>query len=106
MTAKTLKTLFKLSNKQKRLVAAVGLIWLSLITIFEISSQFENKKEVFYQNIGNFIQAKNLDQKRSETVLNALSEYYTSQTLKSNADFRHFSQGLLNIKTSLILRLV
>ncbi|GAB6069402.1 hypothetical protein JCM30760_04990 [Thiomicrorhabdus hydrogeniphila] len=96
MKTRTLKTLFKLSFTQKILVTVIGLIWLLLVSAYEIRTQYEHQKEVFHEHIDEFTQAETLDQQRSETILNALTEYYTSQAIKSNSDFRHFAQGLLN----------
>ena len=51
MKIRTLQTLFKLSFAQKILVIVVGLIWLLLVSGYEIHSQYEQQKAVFHQNI-------------------------------------------------------
>ena len=92
------KMLFDLSLKNKVLLVLVGLVWLVIAATLEIGYQYKQQEQKFHENIDGLIQKRALEQKRSETILNALSEYYTSQAIKSDSDFRHFAQGLINSK--------
>ncbi len=93
-----MQTFYETSIKQKFLIFVLGFLWLSIASVIEIAHQYQEHKEQFQQYAIAFTNQQDIQQKRAETVLTALSEYYTSQTIKSYSDFRSFSQGLIDIK--------
>ncbi|QCU90877.1 EAL domain-containing protein [Thiomicrorhabdus sediminis] len=90
-----LKHLFKSNPKQWQLLIISGFLWL-LFTNFQLTlNQYAQDEARFYNNVKEFISKQEIEIKRSDTLLHALSEYYSAQTLKSNLDFRHFASGLV-----------
>ena len=98
MNNKILLNLLTISNKQKLIALILGLAWLIIAAIFQVSQQYNQQKTAFEKSMLLFQNQKLVEHKREETILNALSEYYTSQTIKSYSDFRNFAQGLIDNK--------
>jgi len=95
----SLHTIFELSKKQIIAWCFVGLIILCVALALELSQQFHQDKRFFHDQTHKFIHQQNIQQKQSDTVLSALSEYYTAQVIKSQTDFKLFANGLLNKDT-------
>lgn len=85
----------KLSKIQILTITLIGVTWLIAITIYEVNSQFNQERNIIEQKSRAIAQQMQLEQKRTETLLNGLSEFYTSQTVKSLPAFREFAKGLL-----------
>jgi len=69
------KILFDLSPKNKAILLLIGFIWLVTAGTLEIRFQYKKQEQTFHKNIDKLIQKNFLEQKRSEAILNALSEY-------------------------------
>lgn len=91
----SIHTHIELNAKQKLMILGIGFLCLIIATVYDISNQFNTDKETFHQHTAEFELQQKLEQKRADTILNALSEYYTSQIIKSTSNFRGFSEGLL-----------
>jgi diguanylate cyclase (GGDEF)-like protein/PAS domain S-box-containing protein len=85
----------KFSGTQKLLILLIAIFTLGIASVINISSQYNEDKAVFESKTQALHQLHNLNQKRTETLLDALSEYYTAQVVKSQNDFRLFAKGLL-----------
>ncbi|MDX1352481.1 MAG: EAL domain-containing protein [Thiomicrorhabdus sp.] len=90
------QSLNQTSIKQRLVILILGLFWLSVTVLFTASHQYDEHKEQFQQFAIAFANQQDMQQKRAETILGALSEYYTSQTIKSHDDFKNFAQGLFD----------
>lgn len=95
MSAITRPTSPKFKKSQTLAIISIGLIWLISLGVFNISSQFKSEKNIIENKAQAITQKLQLEQKRTETLLSGLSEFYTSQTVKSIPAFREFALGLL-----------
>ncbi|MEA1989514.1 MAG: EAL domain-containing protein [Pseudomonadota bacterium] len=95
MISPTIQTLFQLSKLPRLTITLLGVVWLSIILAHEATTQYNQVNAIIQQKIQVMVQQQQVEHKRSETLLNALSEYYTSQAVKSHADFGEFANGLL-----------
>jgi len=95
MISPAIQTLFKLSKLPWLTITLLGLIWLTIILAHEANTQYNQVNTIIQQKTQAIIQLQQVEHKRSETLLNALSEYYTSQAVKSHAGFGEFANGLL-----------
>jgi len=84
----------KIKKSQTLAVVAIGLIWLIALVVFNISSQFNSEKNIIQNKAQAITQNLQIEQKRTETLLSGLSEFYTSQTVKSFPAFREFALGI------------
>lgn len=95
MMSPAIHAIFQFSKLPWLIVTLLGLIWLAIILAHEANNQYGQANAIVQQKTLAMIQQQQVEHKRSETLLNALSEYYTSQAVKSHSDFGEFANGLL-----------
>ena len=95
MISPATQALFQQSKFPLITIVLIGVIWLTVILIHEANNQYHQANTIVQQKTLAMIQQQQVEHKRSETLLNALSEYYTSQAVKTHADFSEFANGLL-----------
>ena len=95
MTSPAIKNLTQFSKLPWLTITLLGIVWLVTIFTYEANSQFNQTNAIVQQKTLAMFQQQEIEHKRSETLLNALSEYYTSQAVKSHTDFGQFANGLL-----------
>ena len=95
MTSTAIQNLTQLSKLPWLTITLLGMVWLVTILTYETNSQYNQANAILQQKTLAMVQQQEIQHKRSETLLNALSEYYTSQAVKSHANFGEFANGLL-----------
>ncbi len=83
-----------LSRKQLILVFLSSCLVLLIAFLFEASQQYHTAKSTFHDNVDKLSLQQQQIEKRTTTLLNALSQYYATNSSQANNEFEHFAQGL------------
>lgn len=97
--------ILELNLKQKIIIALFGIVGLFGVLTFEVTQQIDQSETKFHQNADLLIKKQTAEQQRISTILETLSEYYTSQLIKNSSEFTDFAQSLLNKSSNNIIGL-
>ncbi len=80
---------------QQMLFSLGGAILCIVVALgWQAYQQYQSAEMVFESQLASFIQQHALNTKRSDTLLNALSQHYASEPIKSDEKYGNFAQGL------------
>ena len=96
-----LKDPLNLSRKQLILVFVSSYLVFILAFVFEASQQYNETKKTFITNSDNLRTQQQQIEKRTTTLLDALSQYHATNLNKSNNEFEHFAKGLYKQSTTI-----
>ena len=94
MKLHTPKKTTKLSTRKWLQIVLIGMIWVLLVTFIQLSQQIDTHKEAFNIKIKEFLNQQSIEQKKVETLLDALAEYYVSQPISPSVRLDEFMKGL------------
>ncbi len=96
-----LKDPLNLSRKQLILVFLSSCLVFILAFIFEASQQYNATKNTFIINSDKLHTQQQQIEKRTATLLDALSQYYATNLNQTNNEFEHFAKGLYKQSTTI-----
>lgn len=89
-----LKQALELSRKQAVALLLSSILILVLAFLFEASHQYNEVKSNFDEKVSTLLLQQQQIEKRTDILLNSLSQYYATSLIKSNREFEHFAKGL------------
>jgi hypothetical protein len=90
------RSAWQLSTRHALLVGFGAVLCVIFAIIWQGAQQYHAAEAVFENHITKLLEQQAGEAKRAETLLNALSQFYASDRIKSNEAYEQFAQGLVD----------
>ena len=97
MTYPNIKNMLSLPIKQRLFLLALGFVILMIAISIEGWHQYNQQKLNFIDKVKTIIEQQEKNVQHAQTLLDALTQYQTSSSVKSIQNYQNFAQGLLKL---------